>query len=153
MATNKGKAFEVKFKSDFSKIEGSTIDRIYDSVSGYKNIRNVCDFIAYVYPRIYYMECKSHKGNTFPLTNLKQYPDLLRKKGIKGVVAGAIIWFIERDKVIFVPIETFEQLFAEGKKSVNVKMIGDPNYKILEIPSTKKRTFMDSDYSVLLDFE
>jgi hypothetical protein len=32
-------------------------------------------------------------------------------------------------------------------------MLGDPNYKILEIPSKKKRTFMDSDYSVLLDFE
>jgi hypothetical protein len=91
MATNKGKAFEVKFKSDFSKIEGSTIDRIYDSVSGFKNIKNVCDFIGYVYPRIYYLECKSHKGGTFPLSNFTQYHALLAKKDIKGVVAGAII--------------------------------------------------------------
>ena len=32
-------------------------------------------------------------------------------------------------------------------------MIGDPNYKIIDIPSIKKRTFLDSDYTVLLNME
>ena len=40
MTQNYGKAFEARFKEDFIKTfpEGS-IDRIYDSVSGYKSIK------------------------------------------------------------------------------------------------------------------
>ena len=32
-----------------------------------------------------------------------------------------------------------------------VKMIGDKNFEVYEIPSTKLRTFMNSDYSILID--
>ena len=55
MALNKGKAFEQKFAEDWRKCfpEGS-LDRIYDSVSGYKTISNVSDFIGYNYPNIYF---------------------------------------------------------------------------------------------------
>ena len=38
MAVNRGKQFEKKFKEDFSKIPDSTIDRLYDTTNGYKNI-------------------------------------------------------------------------------------------------------------------
>ena len=43
---------------------------------------------------------------------------------------------------------------GDGLKSVNVKNALD-NYYIIDIPSKKKRVFMDSDYSVLtnIDFE
>ena len=30
-------------------------------------------------------------------------------------------------------------------------MIGDKNFEVYEIPSTKLRTFMNSDYSILID--
>ena len=52
--SNLGKQFELKFKEDFSKIPESTIDRIYDVTTGYKSISNVCDFICYKYPNIFY---------------------------------------------------------------------------------------------------
>ena len=40
----------------------------------------------------------------------------------------------------------------DGKKSVGVASV-EEGYNIIEIPSTKKRIFMDSDYSVLLNLE
>lgn len=65
MANNFGKKFEQKMKEDFKKsFPDGTIDRIYDSVSGYKTISNIADFIGYNYPNIFYLECKSHLGRT-----------------------------------------------------------------------------------------
>lgn len=149
MAQNRGKEFEVKFKLDFLKIENSTIDRLTDAMSGYKYISNISDYIGYVYPNIYYLECKSHLGNTFPLTNLTQYSKLVEKVGIPGVRVGVVIWFIEHDKVIYVPINTITQLKKDGKKSVNIRTIFDEGYRVINIPSVKKRIFLDSDYSIL----
>ena len=37
----------------------------------------------------------------------------------------------------------------DGKKSVNIKMIGTDEYNIKVIPSVKKRTFLTCDYTVL----
>lgn len=153
MADNVGKKFEQKLKEDFLKIPGATIDRIYDTTNGFIGIKNICDFIAYCYPNIFYLECKTIKGNTFPLTNLKQYDKLLAKKNIKGVIAGVVLWFYEHDKVLFVPIKTFEKLKENNQKSFNIKMVGGQEYPSVVIPSIKKRTFMDSDYTVLLSME
>lgn len=117
-------------------------------MSGFKHMSNISDLIFYKFPFICYGEIKSHKGNTFPLSNLTQYEKLLAKKGIKGVRAGVILWFIDHDKVLWVPIETFEKLRKEDKKSVNVKMDYE-EYNIIEIPSQKRRVFLDNDYSIL----
>lgn len=152
---NKGKLFEKQFKSDWTRSfpEGFLL-RLPDQQSGYFGTsRNLCDFIAFTNSCLFLMECKSIKRNTFPLRNLTQYEKLLAKKDIKGARTGAIIWFIDHDKVVFVPIKTFEQCFKEGLKSINVKMIGDKNYFIIDIPSKKKRTFLESDYSVLLNLD
>lgn len=153
MPLNRGKQFEYKFKKDFEKLEDVSIDRIYDSVSGYKAISNICDFIAYKCPNIFYFECKSIKGNTFPLTNLKQYDKLIVKKGIKGVRVGVILWFIEHQKVLYIPIKTFKKLKEDGKKSFNIKMVEDKTYECVEIPSQIKKVFLDSDYSVLFNLD
>lgn len=40
----------------------------------------------------------------------------------------------------------------EGKKSFNVKMLGDENYESLELPSKKLRTFMKTDYAALISY-
>lgn len=153
MPVNYGKAFESKFKEDFLKIEGASLDRLYDPVGGFHGIKNICDFIGYVYPNIYYLECKSHQGNTFPVGNLTQYDRLLSKAGLPGVRAGVILWMIDHKKVLYVPISTFKKLKENGKKSFNVKMIGNSEYFSLEIPGTVKRAFIDSDYTVLSTLE
>lgn len=149
MGLNRGKQFEKKFASDFLKIENSSLDRLYDVTSGYKSISQISDFIGYIYPNIFYLECKTHKGNTFPLANLTQYEKLLPKVGIKGVRVGMILWMIEHDVIVYIPISSIKKMKEDGKKSFNIKMLKENTYRIIEIPSVKKRVFLDADYSVL----
>lgn len=150
MSKNLGKAFELKFKQDFEKsLPDGTIDRIYDTTNGYKTVSNICDFIGYNCPNIFYLECKTHLGNTFPLTNITQYDKLVTKVGIKGVRAGIILWFIDHDTICYVPISTVTKLKEDGKKSINIKMLTGSDYRFIKIPAEKKRVFMDGDYSVL----
>ena len=153
MANNRGKQFELKFAQDFkATVPNCSLDRIYDSVSGFKSVSNICDFIGYSKPNIFYIECKSHQGNTFPIKNLTQYDKLSKKVNIPGVRAGAVIWFIDHPEcVVYVPISTFTKLMQDGKKSFHVNMIGKDDYPNLKIPSTLKRVFNDSNYSCLLD--
>lgn len=154
MSVSKGKQFEKKLQEDFIKsVPNSTIDRIYDSVSGFKSISNICDFIAYSKPNIFYLEAKSHKGNTFPLTNLTQYEKLSGKLGIPGVRVGVIIWFIDHKRVLYVPINTVSKLISDNKKSININKIFNEGYRVFEIPSKPKRVFLDSDYSILTNLE
>ena len=151
MAKNYGKAFEEKFKKDFGLLEGSSIDRLFDVVSGYKSIRQVADFICYRYPNIFYIECKSHKGASLPIANITQYENLKKKVGIPGVRSGVILWLYEKDKVFYIPTATVTKLKEDGEKSVGLRHIG--KYRIIEIPSVKKRVFMDSDYSILKELD
>lgn len=153
MAYNLGKKFEEQFKEDFSKLEGSSIDRIMDVMSGYKYVSGISDFICYCFPNIYYIELKSHKGNTFPLANLTQYDKLKYKVGIKGVRVGVIVWYIEHDKIVYVPISEVTKMLQDGKKSINIKYLETKEYNMYEIPSKKKRTMMTSDYSILKELK
>lgn len=152
MSTNYGKKFEEKFKGDFLKLDGSSLDRLYDVMNGYKSIKQVSDFIGYVYPNIFYIECKSHKGASLPMSNITQYDNLKKKVGIPGVRSGVVLWLYEKDKVFYIPTKTLVKMKEEdGEKSVGLRHIG--KYRMIEIPSEKKRVFMDSDYSVLLCLE
>lgn len=150
---NRGKDFEAKFKKDFlASIPNSTVDRLYDSMSGYISISNISDFIGYCYPNIFYLECKSHGGASIPIANITQYNKLKDKVGIPGVRVGVILWLVEKDKVFYVPVSTITKMIEDGKKSIGLKAL-EEGYNIKEIPSTKKRVFMDSDYSMLLNLE
>ena len=151
MATNYGKPFEQKFRSDWLKIPNSTIDRLYDVTMGYKRVKQVCDYIGYVYPNIFYLEAKSTHGNTFNFNKLTQYKSLVEKVGIVGARVGVVIWFVDHSKVVYAPIATITKMKADGKKSINIRDL--EGYNIKEIPSVKKRVFCDSDYSVLLKLE
>lgn len=148
---NKGKRFEHKFTEDIKRtFNDYVLIRLPDQLSGYKNSSaNICDFLLYTYPCFYLIECKSKEGNTFPFVNLTQYDKLIEKSGIKGVRSGIVIWFIDHDKVIYVPVKTIKQMKDDGLKSLNITKINNLGYRYFEIPSIKKRVFLDSDYSVL----
>ena len=152
MARNYGKAFEDKFKNDFLRMPGSSIDRLYDVMNGYKSIKQISDFIGYVKPNIFYLECKTHKGASIPFDNITQYDDLKSKVGIPGVRAGVILWLYQKDIVMYIPISTITQMKKDKWKSVGIKAIKE-GYNIKIIPSVKKIVFMDSDYSCLMDLK
>ena len=149
MAQNRGKEFEARFKQQFlASFPNSFILRLPDQVSGYKyTSSNICDFIGYAKGKLYLIECKTHLGASFPLSNLSQYNKLLPYVGIPGVRVGVVLWLIDKDKIFYVPISTVIQMKIKNKKSISYKDID--KWRIMEIPSIKKVVFMDSDYSVL----
>lgn len=150
MADNYGKKFEEKFKKDWMKtFPQGTIDRLYDTMNGYKSISQVSDFIGYNYPNIFYLECKTHKGASIPFDNITQYDKLINKVDIPGVRCGVILWLYEKDVVYYIPISTITQMKQDGEKSVGIRSVDKYNIKI--IPSVKKKVFMDSDYSILMN--
>ena len=102
-------------------------------------------FYLLYWGNLFLIECKSHKGNTIPFTNLRQH-DLL-KTYEQCAITGYICWFIEHDKVIFIPTKTISKMKENGLKSININKLG--GYEYIEIPSEKKRTFLNSDYRIL----
>lgn len=161
MSKDLGKAFENKFKEDFEKIPEAKAIRIYDLESRKLGIRNVCDYFCYKYPNAFLIECKSHGGNSFPIQSksketgkfetFRQYPKLLKYKNVKGLIVGVVLWLYDKDRVYFISIEELEKMINDEKRSISVEDVDNKLYNIIEIPSTKKRVFMDSDYSVLME--
>ena len=148
-----GKAFEEHFKEGWKKsFPDGDILRLYDNTSGYLGISNVSDFIGYSYPNMFYLECKAHKGASIPFDKISQYSKLLEKANIYGIRAGVILYLYEKYRVFYIPVTTIKQMKEDGKKSVGLKAV-EEGYKIIEIPSIKKRVFMDSDFSIMKTLE
>ena len=160
MGINRGKQFELVFKECCKKVDGVSIDRLHDQTNGFAGSSNICDFIVYKKPYEYYFECKSIHGNTFPLSNLtdKQYKGLLEKSKIKGVVAGVIVWWIDKDVTRFIPIKTVYEFKSLGYKSIRYDSgipdylnYADSEYCISDIKGKKKRVFFDYDMQDFFD--
>ena len=149
MSVNRGKQFEQKLHDDFSKLPGAFLFRLVDQQSGHRGSQNPCDFFGYVKPLMFMIEAKSINGNTFPITNFIQYERMRSYSGIPGLRRGVVIWFISHDAVVYVPVITIEKMIKDGKKSVNIRTIATDGYDYVNLPSVKKRVFLDTDYSVL----
>lgn len=154
MNKNLGKKFEAQFKKDILRLPDVWLYRINDQMSGYfGSSRNICDFLVFKEPYLYLIEVKSHKGNTFPFSAFSQFIKLENEynKKIKGIKIGVVLWFIEHQEIVYIPIETFIKLKKENKKSFNIKMIDDNNYPCIKVPTTLKRIFLGADYSVIFN--
>lgn len=154
MATNKGKAWEDKFRQDWRRcFPNSFMFRLKDQMTGYKETSgNPCDFLCFPgNGELFLIECKEHKGASIPFTAIPQYDRLLEYQGLPGVRAGVVLWLSDKDRVFWISIEEMEKMVKDGKKSIGLKMFEDKSYNIIEIPSIKKRVYLDSDYTVLVD--
>lgn len=103
---------------------------------------NICDFIVYKKPYEYYIECKSVHGASLPFRNITetQWNGLLEKSKIRGVYAGIICWFIDKDITKFYLIGELDQLKDLEFKSVNYNWLSG-----WRIKGKKKRVFFDYD--------
>lgn len=155
MASNKGKSWEDKFRQDWSKSFPNTfIFRLKDQMTGFKETSgNPCDFLCFTGTKLFLIECKEHKGASIPFTAIPQYERLLKYKSLPNVYPGVILWLSEKDVVLWVGIEEMEKMVLDGKKSIGLKMLAEASYRIIEIPSEKKRVFLDSDYTVLASLQ
>lgn len=139
---NRGKQFEKVIQESFEKVPNTSIDRIPDQQSGYVGSRNICDFIVYKYPCQYYIECKTTYGNTFLISRLTQFSELIKKHHIKGVFPGVIVWWVDKDVTKFISTHYIQYLKDCGIKSVRFDNEG---VGIITIQGKKKRVFFDYD--------
>jgi len=146
---NYGKDYEMRFRKNFEKcFPHNFILRLKDDMSKRRGAaKNPCDFLCHVRDTLFMLEVKCHYGNTFPFSALRQYDDLLTYLGLENVEIGVMIWFVDHDKEVYVPIETIRKMKENGDKSVNIKKLND--YKVVHVPSKKMRVFLDSDYSFM----
>ena len=150
---NRGKQFEQKVRESFEKIGDVSVDRIPDQTSKYKGSTNICDFMVYKNPHLFYIECKSVHGNTLPFLNIRpnQWNGLLEKSKIPGVVAGVMCWWVDCDTTKFIPIQMLEEMKNNNGKSIRYDVIASNGYFTIEIKGTKKRVFFDYDMRSFLD--
>lgn len=146
MAVSRGKEFEKAIFTAFQKIDGMTIDRLPDPQAGYRGQRNICDYIGYHYPAIYYIECKSCHKKWLTRDDItdNQYNGLLAKSRIFGVVAGYFIWWVDYDVTIWVSAQELDRYFrAQNKKSLNIDHL--ENIEHVRIFGKKKRVLFEYD--------
>ena len=145
MATNYGKKFEQKIKEACLRVPDTIVERLPDQQSGYFGSKNPCDFIVYHYPRLFYIECKSIHGDYFPLSNLteNQYQCLLERNNVECVIAGVIIWFINHDRTVFIPISDIKNLRENGTKSIKHTVDETVCKNYFEIEGKKNRVFFN----------
>lgn len=147
MSKNRGKDFESKV-SEAIKSLGICIERLYDVTSGHLGIHTPSDFIAYKYPSMYYLECKSITGNTLRIADIRQFDDLLVRSKYDGVFAGLLIWYIDCKETFWVDIRYINKIKNEGLKSLNRKNleVENSNYVRL-IDATYPRIYGKYDFS------
>ena len=153
MGLNKGKIFEDKFKQDWKKCFPKTlVYRLVDQVTGFKTTsQNPCDFLCFPVKKLFMVECKSHDGASISFSVIPQYERLLEYKDFENVVPGIVIWFKEKNKILWADIKTIEKIYNDGNKSIQLKMLTDKTYDLKEIPSIKKRVYLEADYSYIVD--
>lgn len=146
MGENRGKKFENVIKTAFEKVDGVSIDRLHDQTTGFKGSSNICDFIVYKEPNEFYIECKSVHGASLPFSNItdKQWQGMLEKSRIKGVFAGVICWWIDKNVTLFIPIQVLQICKYRGWKSIRYDVSGYRG-SIKEIKGKKKRIFFEYD--------
>ena len=151
--TNLGKKFEAVFKQDWKAcFPGTFLYRLPDQVSGYKQTsQNPCDFLGFNNGLLWMLECKETKEGTIYFAKITQLARLKEYVGLIDVHPYIIVWVSKHDKVIACHASEALKLQADGKKSISLKMLEDKSYNIIELPSVKKRVFLETDYTYLLN--
>ena len=162
---NYGKEFERQVYKNFAECPGISIDRIPDQVTRYKgSSQNTCDFIIYQYPTLLYLECKTIHGASLsiysePKPDKKgelhgfygkirdnQWEGLLEKSKINGVKAGVLIWFVDKDVTLYVPIEELAAYRDLGNKSIRFDYWNISRDAIM-VPGKKKRIMFEYNFT------
>lgn len=137
MPVNRGKKFEDVIQKAFEKVSNISVTRLHDQTTGFKGSTNPCDFLVFHKPYLYAIETKSVHGNTFPIYSKPkrdkhgvlhgfygnvtdfQWKALLEMSQVKGVHAGIIVWFIDKDETLFLDIRLLERWRNAGHKSIH----------------------------------
>lgn len=157
MGINRGKQFEKQIRNGFENCKYSdiiSIDRLPDPMGGYKGIGNICDFMVFDTPHLYYLECKCCYGKSFPISYItkNQWEGLLEKSKIPSVIAGYIIWLIDYDFTFFVYASNLSAYIERtGRKSISADDAISGKLIRYPINGKKRKVLFDYDMGEFLD--
>lgn len=145
-----GKKAERKIKEWLDRPDdGYSFDRFYDQMTGYYlTSRNICDFVCYKYPNIYYIESKATFSDRFDFDKIQphQFDGLMEKSKINGCYGLVIVLFATYKRAFILNISNIEKSINNGKKSINIKKIDK-----WDIPFSEIET-IQNNRKILLDY-
>lgn len=160
MAVSRGKIFEKIIETQLSEDSRNLVERLHDQTTGYKNSTNPADYILFRNSKLFYIECKSTKGASIPITNLTQLDRMLpRVRNRQNVFGVFIIWFVDKKLTYWVDcIRLNELINSYGYKSLNFNVLEhlsnmsqSDNYFIAKIPAVYPRINGKYDFNDILD--
>ena len=125
--------------------KGYSFNRLYDQMSGWYMVsRNICDFIVYKYPNIYYIESKATEKDRFDFSMISdtQYDGLLKNSKIQGCYGLVIVLFASYKRAFILDIRDIDDMKANRKASLNIQKIDKwpiPYTEIQTIPNNRKK--------------
>lgn len=145
-----GKKAEKKIKEWLDHPEsGYSFDRIPDQMSGrYLVSRNICDFICFKSPDMYYIESKATYNDRFDFSCISdlQREGLYAKASIDHVHGLIILLFASYQRAFIFNIKDITHAWRQGRKSINIKKIDSWNFPYVEISTIPSRKEL-LDYS------
>lgn len=145
-----GKKAEAKIKDWLNRPnEGYCFDRIPDQLSGFYGSSNICDFICYKHPYMYYIESKATYSDRFDFSMLSdiQRNGLVAKDKIEGVYGLVFVLFADCQRAFMFSATDIQRCLDENiTKSLNIKKIDKWPIKYAEIQTIPSR-------KTLLDYE
>lgn len=142
-----GKEAEKKIREWLDRPEdGYSFDRLPDQMTGFYGSSNICDFICFRSPNMYYIESKATYNDRFDFSMLseKQHDGLLAKSKIQNVYGFIIVLFASYKRAFVLDIREIEMLQSEGIKSLNIKKLDKKGWpcvfkEIVTIPNNRKK--------------
>lgn len=125
--------------------DGYAFTRLYDQMTGYyMTSRNICDFIVYKHPNMYYIESKATWGSRFDINMIQphQKTGLLDKSKIAGCFGWVIVLFASYRRAFKFEIQDIVDLESSGKKSLNITKISNwtiPYIELRTVPNNRKK--------------
>lgn len=145
MPESVGKKAEKKVREWLDKPElGYCFDRIPDQLSGLYGSRNICDFILFKSPNLYYIESKATESDRWDFSNLSPYQHdmMLEKCKIDHVYSAIVLLFASYKRAFVINIREIKKLEDMDKHSLNIKKIkswGIDYVEIQTVPNSRKQ--------------
>lgn len=160
MSKNQGKGFETEIQTAFEAVTDCVAHRLKDQIGRYRGVSNPCDFFFYHMPYFYAIECKSTKGASLSFNDIREQEQIIDLHEIaqkRGVVAGFVIWFIDKDVTVFVRHDVVYEAYmkakrGEGRKSIalaDILQLSPSDYHIVD--GKKKRKYFSYDMTSFID--
>ena len=143
-----GKKAELKIKQWLDHPElGYSFDRIPDQMSGrYLVSRNICDFICFKSPNLYYIESKATWSDRFDFSRITTFQSegLTKKSEISFCFGLIIVLFAAYQRAFILKIQDINKQISSRSKSINIKKIDKWSIPYVEIPTlSSRKTLLD----------